>query len=135
MRLSRYTENVKPVGRAYVGVTLQLFFYYDVSDGRRRAVAGSSYVILMVFGLSVTACVLSPVEKKIALVYPPKMMGQRKGMHGYDIPLSSQDLFGTSLDIAGPLDMSMEGPLPRPGVNIHLQTSMKVDVYPVPQEG
>ncbi|MPC61227.1 hypothetical protein E2C01_055293 [Portunus trituberculatus] len=31
--------------------------------------------------------------------------------------------------------MSIEGPPPRPGVNIHLQTPMKVDVSPVSQEG
>ncbi|MPC10678.1 hypothetical protein E2C01_003318 [Portunus trituberculatus] len=29
----------------------------------------------------------------------------------------------------------MEGPPLTPGVNIHLQTLTKVDVYPVPQEG
>ncbi|MPC45364.1 hypothetical protein E2C01_039062 [Portunus trituberculatus] len=44
-------------------------------------------------------------------------------------------IFETSLDIAGPLDMSMEGLPPTPGMNIHLQTPTKVDVYPVPQEG
>ncbi|MPC59645.1 hypothetical protein E2C01_053669 [Portunus trituberculatus] len=59
----------------------------------------------------------------------------RKGMHGYDVPPSSQDLFGTFLDIAGPLDMSMEGPRPRPEVNIHLQTTTKVNVYPVASRG
>ncbi|MPC67821.1 hypothetical protein E2C01_062006 [Portunus trituberculatus] len=54
-------------------------------------------------------------------------MEQRNGMRGslWDIPLY----------IAGPLDMSMKEPPPRHGVNIHLQTPMKVDVYPVPQEG
>ncbi|MPC54981.1 hypothetical protein E2C01_048912 [Portunus trituberculatus] len=62
-------------------------------------------------------------------------MGQRKGMRGCDIPSSSRDLFGTSLDIAGPLDMSMKGPPPRLGVNIHLQTPTKMDIYPVPQQG
>ncbi|MPC14117.1 hypothetical protein E2C01_006870 [Portunus trituberculatus] len=41
----------------------------------------------------------------------------------------------TSLNIAGPLDMRMERPPPTPGVNIHLQSPTKVDVYPVPQEG
>ncbi|MPC71323.1 hypothetical protein E2C01_065600 [Portunus trituberculatus] len=35
-------------------------------------------------------------------------------MRGYDVPSSSQDLFETFLDIAGPLDMSMEEPRPRP---------------------
>ncbi|MPC54561.1 hypothetical protein E2C01_048482 [Portunus trituberculatus] len=33
---------------------------------------------------------------------------------------------GTSLDIAAQLDMSMEGPPPTLGVNIHLQTPTKV---------
>ncbi|MPC79546.1 hypothetical protein E2C01_074076 [Portunus trituberculatus] len=46
-------------------------------------------------------------------------------MRGYDVPSSPQDLFGISLDIAGPLNMSMEGPPPTPGVNIHLQTPTK----------
>ncbi|MPC92872.1 hypothetical protein E2C01_087984 [Portunus trituberculatus] len=65
------------------------------------------------------------------MVYPPRTMGQRKGMYGYDVPSSSQHLFRTSLDIAGALDMSMERP--PPVVSIHLQTPTKVDVYPVPQ--
>ncbi|MPC78125.1 hypothetical protein E2C01_072605 [Portunus trituberculatus] len=55
-------------------------------------------------------------------------MGQKEGYDGYDVPSSSQDLFGTSLDIAGPMDMNMEGPPPTPGVKFHLQTPMKVDV-------
>ncbi|MPC41542.1 hypothetical protein E2C01_035141 [Portunus trituberculatus] len=50
--------------------------------------------------------------------------GTEEGHDGHEVPSSSQDLFGTSLDIAGPLDMSMKGPPPTPGVNIHLQTSM-----------
>ncbi|MPC61738.1 hypothetical protein E2C01_055813 [Portunus trituberculatus] len=68
------------------------------------------------------------------MVYPPKTMGQ-KCMHRYDAPSSLQYLFRISLDITSPLDTSMEGPPLRPGVNIHLQTPKKVDVYPVPQEG
>ncbi|MPC41134.1 hypothetical protein E2C01_034719 [Portunus trituberculatus] len=40
-----------------------------------------------------------------------------------------------SLDIAGPLDMNMEGRTPRLGVNIHLQTPTKMNVYPVSREG
>ncbi|MPC93803.1 hypothetical protein E2C01_088945 [Portunus trituberculatus] len=54
-------------------------------------------------------------------------MGQ-EGYNGYDVPSSSQDLFWTSLDIAGILDMTMEGPPPTPGLNIYLQTPTKVDV-------
>ncbi|MPC58179.1 hypothetical protein E2C01_052174 [Portunus trituberculatus] len=74
-------------------------------------------------------------HRALKMIYPLKMMGQRKGMHGYDVPSSPQDLFRTSLDIVSPLDMSMEGPPLTLGVNIHLLTPMKVDVYPVPQEG
>ncbi|MPC51146.1 hypothetical protein E2C01_044986 [Portunus trituberculatus] len=55
-------------------------------------------------------------------------MGAEEGYDRYDISSSSQDLFGTSLDIAGLLNMSMEGPPPTPGVNIRLQTPTTVDI-------
>ncbi|MPC46866.1 hypothetical protein E2C01_040596 [Portunus trituberculatus] len=54
-------------------------------------------------------------------------MGQKKGMMGL-MSHRRRKIFGTSFDIAGPLDMSIEGPPPTPGMNIHLQTLMKVDV-------
>ncbi|MPC81931.1 hypothetical protein E2C01_076572 [Portunus trituberculatus] len=62
-------------------------------------------------------------------------MGQGKGMRGYDALSSSQNLFETSLVIADPLDMSMEGLPLTSEVNIHLQTPTKVEIYPVIQEG
>ncbi|MPC61828.1 hypothetical protein E2C01_055905 [Portunus trituberculatus] len=74
---------------------------------------------------SVTACALSSVQfkkKKFCPSLPTEDDGTDEGYDGYDVPLSLQDFFGTSLDIAGPLDMSMEGPPLTPGVNIFLQT-------------